>query len=219
MNTTEINYNHHSQKRNLRTHYSNLRKGLGEIVRKEKSAITVDHLLSTPAVIDSDTVMAYYSIGSEVDTHHLMRSIIDSGRSLLLPYCFDDREMGIARVYNLESDVEKGAFGTVQPKRELWGNIEIEKIGVCICPGVAFDKYGTRLGRGGGFYDNFLHQLKLKSSAMIIGCCFECQISETALPKERHDVAMDFAVSENGSFLLINQHMNSRQVLLTAGIK
>jgi 5-formyltetrahydrofolate cyclo-ligase len=119
--------------------------------------------------------------------------------------------MGIARVYNLESDVEKGPFGTVQPVRELWGNTGIEKIGVCICPGVAFDRYGARLGRGGGFYDTFLRQLKLKSKAVIIGCCFECQISEAALPKERHDVDMDFVVSENGSLLLESVYAEADQ--------
>ena len=202
MKTEKLNYIHHSEKRDLRTFYSNLRKGLGEAVRKEKSAAITKHILSMDTVIDSNVVMAYYSIGSEVDTFHLMRDIIKSNRSLVLPYCLDNKEMGIARIYNLESDVEKGPFGTIQPKREFWGNIGIEKIGACICPGVAFDSYGTRLGRGGGFYDNFLCRLKLKSKAAIIGCCFECQIhglSSSPLPRESHDVSMDFVVSENGS--------------------
>ena len=187
-------------KQYLRTQYLTLRKDLGEDIRKEKSAAVTKHILSMPSVIDSGAVMAYYSVGSEVATFQLMRDIINSGRSLALPYCLNNKEMGIAEVYNLESDIEKGPFGTMQPKRELWGNIDIEEIGVCICPGVAFDRYGTRLGRGGSFYDNFLR--KLKSNAVIIGCCFECQISGTIIPKESHDVDMDFVVSENGPFSL-----------------
>ncbi|MDR2729118.1 MAG: 5-formyltetrahydrofolate cyclo-ligase [Chitinispirillales bacterium] len=200
MKTAEINFKPDLCKQNLRAKYLDIRKNLGEDVRKEKSVAVTKHILSMTAVIDSGVVMAYHSIGSEADTFHLMRDIIDSGRLLALPYCIDNKEMGIAGVYNLESDMEKGPFGTVQPKRELWGNIDIEEIGVCICPGVAFDRYGTRLGRGGGFYDNFLR--RLKSGAVIIGCCFECQISEVTIPKESHDVDMDFVVSENG---LINR--------------
>jgi len=207
MKTAESNCILNNQKQNLRTFYSNLRKDLGETVRKEKSAAITKYILSMSEVIYSDVVMAYYSIGSEADTLHLMRDIIDSGRSLALPYCLDNSGMGIARIYNLESDIEKGPFGTIQPKRAFWGNINIEKIGACICPGVAFDRYGTRLGRGGGFYDSFLHQLNLKSKAVIIGCCFHCQISEAALPKESHDAGMDFLVSENGPLILESTHI------------
>jgi len=202
MKTEKLNYTRHSEKHDLRTFYSGLRKSLDEAVRKEKSAVITRKILSMSAVVDSDVVMAYHSIGSEVDTSDLMRNIIDTGRSLVLPYCLDNKEMGAAQIYNLESDTEKGFFGTVQPKRSLWGNVDIEQIGACICPGVAFDRYGTRLGRGGGFYDNFLRRLKLKNNAVIIGCCFECQISEAVLPKERHDADMDFVVSENGLLLL-----------------
>ncbi|MCL2689386.1 MAG: 5-formyltetrahydrofolate cyclo-ligase [Chitinispirillia bacterium] len=207
MKTAESNCILNSQKQTLRKFYSDLRKDLGEIARREKSGIITKHLLSMDDVVDGDVVMAYHSIGSEVNTYHLMREIIDSGRSLVLPYCLDDKGMGIARVYNLETDIEKGPFGTLQPKRSLWDNINIEKINVCICPGVAFHKFGTRLGRGGGFYDSFLHLLKIKSKAVIIGCCFECQISEDVLPKEHHDIDMDFVVSESGRISLESTHI------------
>ncbi|MDR0306792.1 MAG: 5-formyltetrahydrofolate cyclo-ligase [Chitinispirillales bacterium] len=185
-----------AKKRELRAFYTGLRKGLGERMREKKSADITAHILSLPAVADCDMIMAYRNIGSEVDTFDLMSGILASGRGLALPYCRETGGMGAAQVWNLNEDIEAGPFGTVEPKSKLKGNIDVERIGVCICPGVAFDMYGTRLGRGRAFYDNFLSGIK--GRAKLIGCAFDCQVSDHPLPKESHDAAMDLMVTESG---------------------
>ncbi len=60
-----------------------------------------------------------------------------------------------------------------------------------LVPGVAFDLRGYRLGRGGGFYDKLLPELKCTK----IGIAFDMQVIEQ-LPHETHDAKVDFIITE-----------------------
>lgn len=63
-----------------------------------------------------------------------------------------------------------------------------------LVPGLAFDRCGYRMGRGGGFYDRWLEQ---HPGAKKIGLCFQCQLVER-VPRELHDMQMDGVVTETG---------------------
>jgi|SRR3989344_6046152 len=62
---------------------------------------------------------------------------------------------------------------------------------IAILPGVAFDTRGVRLGYGKGVYDKLL----AKSRAIKIGLAYDFQITDK-LPKEKHDLVMDYVVTE-----------------------
>jgi 5-formyltetrahydrofolate cyclo-ligase len=66
-------------------------------------------------------------------------------------------------------------------------------IELAIVPGIAFDRRGHRMGRGGGFYDRLLPNLR----AFNIGVCFSFQMFDT-IPSAAHDIAMDRVVTETG---------------------
>ena len=59
-------------------------------------------------------------------------------------------------------------------------------------PGVAFDMRGYRLGLGKGHYDKYLEHHK----AIKIGVCRSENLI-ARLPKERHDVCMDYVITED----------------------
>ena len=61
-----------------------------------------------------------------------------------------------------------------------------------LCPGLAFDKNGARLGRGAGCYDRFLSSHRSHFSA-VAGVCFERQIFDE-IPVDPHDERCDFTV-------------------------
>ena len=61
-----------------------------------------------------------------------------------------------------------------------------------LVPGVAFDGFGTRLGRGGGFYDRLL----AAGFGHIIGVFRQVQFHAGQLPCEAHDRKLDSAVTE-----------------------
>ena len=68
---------------------------------------------------------------------------------------------------------------------------------VVIVPALAFDSKKNRIGFGGGYYDTFLEKVRKKNNkALFIGVCYDFQIIDS-VPTEKHDVTLDFVVSES----------------------
>jgi 5-formyltetrahydrofolate cyclo-ligase len=91
-----------------------------------------------------------------------------------------------------------GPRGIMQPaegygesfSREQSGNVFI------VTPGLAFDPFGQRLGRGAGYYDRFMNSHTLYQ-AVKIGVCWSMQLVQT-VPTDTHDVRMDWICYERG---------------------
>lgn len=71
--------------------------------------------------------------------------------------------------------------------------VEPSQIQVILVPGLGFNAYGERLGRGKGFYDRYLTNFK----GLKIGICFDCQWSDDHLPTDDWDIKMNFIITEN----------------------
>lgn len=98
-----------------------------------------------------------------------------------------DQQLSFHRVDDPDSQLVAGAFGILEPAPHLPG-VEIADIDIFICPGLAFDAGGGRLGRGRGFYDRMLAQAR--EDALKIGVGFACQLVEDACC-EAHDIPMN----------------------------
>ena len=62
---------------------------------------------------------------------------------------------------------------------------------LCIVPGLCFDKNGSRIGYGGGYYDRFLSDADIFK----IGLCYDFQIVRET-EHGAFDVPMDTVISE-----------------------
>ena len=186
------------EKQKSREFYMTARKNLPAADAARFSLNIAKNVFSLPRVQESELIMIYHKLGSEADMSALMEMIIRSGRGAALPYCRADGNLGAGRIFDPNEDLIKGRFGTMEPADRLKGNINAERLGAIVCPGVAFDKTGGRLGRGGGHYDRLLRQIKGKT--FVVGCAFDCQISGAPLPREEHDAVMDAVTTESGTF-------------------
>ncbi len=85
-----------------------------------------------------------------------------------------------------------------EPSPQLCPLFPQQDLGIILLPGLAFDpSNGARLGKGKGFYDRLLHQLKSPRHPLItIGVCFDCQLNH--VPEQNHDQRVDAIVTENG---------------------
>ncbi len=84
-----------------------------------------------------------------------------------------------------------GAFGILEPAGDS-PEAGIMEIDAFICPGLAFDQNGGRLGRGRGFYDRML--ALARPGALKIGICFGSQLVPDTFA-EPHDIPMDEVIS------------------------
>lgn len=84
-----------------------------------------------------------------------------------------------------------GPFGIREPAADL-PEVPVDEIDAFLCPGLAFDASGGRLGRGRGFYDRML--ARAKPGALKIGICFPFQLVPETF-SEPHDIAMDLVIS------------------------
>ena len=83
------------------------------------------------------------------------------------------------------SQLARGLFGMLEPDAGC-PSIPLNQLDFILVPGVAFDLTGRRLGRGKGFYDRLLAQVRGHKC----GVAFDAQIV-AEVPEEPHDVRVD----------------------------
>ena len=104
-----------------------------------------------------------------------------------------NREMKINKYNKNELILHK--FGYYESSSNDFYDEEI--LDVVIVPALAFDSKKNRIGFGGGYYDTFLEKVRQKNNkALFIGVCYDFQIIDN-IPTEKHDVTLDFVVSES----------------------
>lgn len=92
-----------------------------------------------------------------------------------------------------ESSWITGPFGVQEPDPESWEESSPDQIDLALIPGLAFDCFGGRLGRGKGYYDRLLGDHSFRG--LKAGICHEERIF-AFIPMEPHDIPMDLILTE-----------------------
>jgi 5-formyltetrahydrofolate cyclo-ligase len=149
------------------------------------------NVLALSAVADATTVMAFSSFGSEVDTGPIIERLERDGRRVALPRV-EGRDI-VAVAYRSGDQTKPSRFGALEP--EGGERVAPEEIDVVIVPGLAFDRFGHRVGYGRGFYDRFI--AALRPDALTVGICFSVQLVDE-VPHGRGDRSVDMVMTEHG---------------------
>ncbi|MES2475583.1 MAG: 5-formyltetrahydrofolate cyclo-ligase [Verrucomicrobiota bacterium] len=96
------------------------------------------------------------------------------------------RVIGEHLTFHPGDSLQPGAFSILEPSPGS-PEIPLREIDAFLCPGLAFDLHGGRLGRGRGFYDRLLAQAR--PDALRLGICQAFQIVPDTF-SEPHDVMM-----------------------------
>jgi 5-formyltetrahydrofolate cyclo-ligase len=134
-------------------------------------------LLTRPSL---QTIAAFLPLADEVD----LRPCI--ARYSKIRWVFP-RVQGLELRFHEAENLKKGSFGILEPGDET-PEIPLAEIDAFLCPGLAFSRDGGRLGRGRGYYDRLLPQIR--PGALKIGICFPDQIVADTF-SEAHDCFMD----------------------------
>lgn len=165
-----------------------LRKLLAELPKEQqetKSLRACHRLFETPAYIKAEVVMVFLSLPNEIDTYPLvLRAWQDRKRVLAPKVSWGQRRMMPVEIRSLAEDLAVTQMGLREPISGI--PFPIAMIDLVIVPGLGFDEFGHRLGRGRGFYDRFLAHPDFKGIACAMA--FEDQlVSQVPIgPLDRH---------------------------------
>jgi 5-formyltetrahydrofolate cyclo-ligase len=149
-----------------------------------------------PVEVSNGTIVAGYSpIRNEIDPAPLMRSLALRGARLALPAVLARGKSLAFRAWSPNDRLMLGPLGIPEPSpaaAELLPDI-------ILVPLAAFDRLGHRIGYGAGHYDHTLAHLRKQKPISAIGLAFAAQEIE-AVPALRHDVALDYVLTETKAF-------------------
>lgn len=107
-----------------------------------------------------DRLACYLSAGSEPGTLQLIGWLAAQGVEVLLPVLTDGAKRLLPEPawawYTGPDALRTGRKGILEPTGPVLGADALRRAEVIICPSLAADPAGNRLGRGGGWYDRAL---------------------------------------------------------------
>jgi 5-formyltetrahydrofolate cyclo-ligase len=148
-------------------------------------AALADWLSSHPDLL---TLAVYSALPGEVDLSALVAT--HPQRRWVYPKTGNDHQLTFHAVQQPGLELVPGAFGILEPADHL-DEVPVGDIDAFICPGLAFDLRGGRLGRGRGYYDRIL--ANARRDAQKIGVCHPFQCIEDTFPQD-HDIFMDCVI-------------------------
>ena len=139
----------------LRASVNDARRGRSDDQRDVAGKLIRDHVLSWPQAEMAGTVAAYYSMGTEPDTHRLVFGMWKRGTYVILPRQRPDGDLEWAS-YEGPDSLVPGPRGVLEPSEPSRGVDAVSRAALVLVPALAVDHRGRRLGRGGGSYDRAL---------------------------------------------------------------
>ena len=152
-----------------------------------------DLLLAAPEVRRGATVAAYVSVGREPGTGVLLDALTAAGKRIILPLLLPDNDLEWATYTGADALVPAGR-GLLEPVTPPLGLEAVATADVVLVPGLAVDRTGLRLGRGGGSYDRALGRVPVGTFTCVV--LNDDEILDT-VPAAPHDRRVTAAVTEN----------------------
>ena len=175
----------HRLKSDLRAHLRARLEKISPAVRAVESIELCERL--TAQIPSAHTILFFAPLPDELDVWPMLEMSLALGENCALPF-FDaeNNTYGAKLLKTLATDIVIGKFGVREPAANC-AEIPLNRFDLLLVPGMAFDLYGHRLGRGQGFYDRILAE----ASGIKCGVAYDFQLLEL-IPTEAHDAKVDF---------------------------
>lgn len=150
--------------------------------------------LGAIALPSESVVSGYAPLKSEIDPMPLLRRLAQRGHVVTLPFIEAPGKPLRFKRWRPGDPLVSGQFGARHPA----GDVDFLDPDLLVIPLLAFDSDGYRLGRGGGFYDRTIAELKARKPVQTVGLAFSAQLI-LKVPRESHDERLDWIVTEEGA--------------------
>ena len=161
-------------------------ESLSPVQRGAQSAQLRARLARDKFFAAAKTILFFAPLPDEPDLRPLLAEALAAGKLVALPR-FDPatKKYGAGQIRNPAGDLVPGQFGIQEPNNYCPA-LPLNRLDLILVPGVAFDLRGRRLGRGKGFYDQLLADVRGRTC----GVAFDEQIVAD-IPVEPHDIPLN----------------------------
>jgi 5-formyltetrahydrofolate cyclo-ligase len=154
------------------------------------SESVVAGLTSWPPIKSVRTILTYLPMADEVN----LGGLSESARNGTLLATRTPEQGGSLTIHELGGPLEVHRLGFLQPHASA-PEVAPEDVDLVLVPGLAFDLWGTRLGRGVGYYDELIGRMSRR--VVRVGVVPAALVVDH-LPREDHDQPMAFLATEEG---------------------
>ena len=188
-----------------RRHFTRQRRQLSDGARRNLAQAASLHLSKLQHRLPTNArIGLYYDGFGELPTQPLLDWCLRLGYFPYLPvvgsFGSGDKRLRFVPVYhskllNIPTRIHRLGMKQNHSRALLWAS----ELDVIICPFVAVDLNGNRMGMGGGFYDTTLGKSYRSGASrpLKIGWCYDFQVVE-ALQRQPWDVPLDGLITPNG---------------------
>ena len=176
----------HSAKASLRQQVRARLSAIPPAQREAASLQTCSHLQQQAIWKSAGSILFFAPLPIEPDIWPLLEEALAAGKAAALPrFSPVTKTYLAARIQNPDQDLHRGQLGIREPT-EACAEFPLSRLDLVLVPGVAFDLQGRRLGRGKGYYDRLLADVR----GVKCGVGFDEQIVD-AIPVGPLDVQLD----------------------------
>ncbi len=179
------------QKAQLRTEALARREAVPQADRADAAKAAAQHFLEGVPLQDGQIVALYWPIRDEIDCKPLLTKLVDSDQPVALPVVLGEDLPLELRLWEDGQPLYPSCFVTLAPAETA----PVVTPDIVVIPLLGFDKSGTRLGYGKGYYDRTLAAIGRKP--LLVGYAFAGQELDF-IPREAHDLPLDLLVTETG---------------------
>jgi 5-formyltetrahydrofolate cyclo-ligase len=143
------------------------------------------------AIMPGMIVSGFMPLTNEFDPQPLMRKLTEKSARLALPVLVGRGKPLIMREWSFGEPLSAGVWGIREPEPEA---AEVEP-DILLVPLLAFDRAGSRIGYGGGYYDRTIAQLRGRKAVVAVGLAFAAQ-EVSAVPITQGDERLNLVLTE-----------------------
>jgi 5-formyltetrahydrofolate cyclo-ligase len=175
---------------------------LRQLFKKQRSQLTVNELKNLNKAIFKNLIkMDFFkknhyhiylsnSLNNEVETDKVIELLFKKNKRVYVPKIMSDHLIHVE--INKDTTYSKNQLSIREPSSTNTSDSKI--FDVVFIPLLAYDKYGERVGYGGGYYDRFL--VKTQKNVLKVGLSFFEPVDKI-LDVEEHDIKLDYVITPN----------------------